>query len=284
MIKALFQYTFLQNAVAGALLASIVCGIIGTIIIEKKLVMMSGGIAHISFGGIGMGYYFNIEPIFGGLVIAVLASLGISAVNRKTRTPPDALVGMFWSAGMALGILFIALTPGYPPDMTSYLFGDILTVSRTYIKLILVLDTVILVAVISLFNYWKAYMFDEEFAAIQGIGTVYLEYFLFVLIALTIIVIIKVVGIILVMTLLTVPASIARLFTYDLKRIMLVSVFLGMALCLTGLFLSYRFNLPSGAAIALLSTTGYFVSAAFRKIMLPAFRKTPDPSDHCLPS
>lgn len=265
MIKTFLQYTFLQNAVLSAILASIVCGIIGTIIIEKKLVMMSGGIAHTSFGGIGLGYFLNIEPIIGGLFFATLASLGISAINRKTHTAPDTLLGMFWSGGMALGVLFITMTPGYPPDMTSYLFGNILTVSRMDIALMLVLVIVIITAVVSLFNYWKAYLFDEEFTSIIGIKTRYLEYFLFVLIALTIVVIIKVVGIILVIALLTIPPAAAKLFIYDLKKIMIASIFAGMLFCFLGLFVSYKFNISSGATIVLLSATGYFIGAGIKK-------------------
>ena len=140
MIEALFSYTFIRNALMSAILASIVCGIIGTIITQKRLVSMSGGIAHASFGGIGLGYLLGIEPIIGGLIFSTLASLGISTIKRRTNTNADTLIGMFWSVGMALGILFIALTPGYPPDMTSYLFGDILTVSSPYIKMMLILS------------------------------------------------------------------------------------------------------------------------------------------------
>lgn len=260
MIEAILQYTFLQNAVLSALLASIVCGIIGTIIIEKKLVMMSGGIAHTSFGGIGMGYFLGIEPLIGGLLFAVTASLGIIAINRKTSTNPDALTGMFWSVGMSLGILFIVLTPGYPPNMTSYLFGDILTVSRADIRLMLALDIIVCMSIFSLFNYWKAYLFDKEFAGVLGVKTIFLEYFLFILIALTVVVIIRVVGIILVIALLTIPPAIAKLFTYDLKTIMLLSSVLGVLLCIAGLTLSYYYNIPSGATIVLMSSAGYFAA------------------------
>lgn len=144
MIEALFKYTFMQNAFIASILTGIVCGIIGTIIVEKRLVSMSGGIAHASFGGIGLGYLLGIEPIIGGLVFAVMSSLGIATIKRKTNTNSDSLIGIFWSVGMALGILFISLTPGYPPDMTSYLFGDILTVSSFYLKIMAVLKCLII--------------------------------------------------------------------------------------------------------------------------------------------
>ncbi|WFD10981.1 metal ABC transporter permease [Tepidibacter hydrothermalis] len=265
MIETLFSYNFMKNALMAAILSSVVCGIIGTIIVEKKLVSMSGGIAHVSFGGIGLGYLLGIEPIIGGLVFSVFASIGISTINRKTNTNSDALIGMFWSVGMALGILFIALTPGYPPDMTSYLFGDILTVSSIYIKIMIILSLIILISIYSIFNYWKAYLFDEEFIHVLGINTVFLEYFLFILIALSIVVLIKVVGIILSIALLTIPPAIAKLFTYDIKNIMLLSTLLGIVFNVLGLIISYQYNIPSGATIILLSVIGYLVAIVLSK-------------------
>lgn len=265
MIEILFSYNFMENALMAAILSSVVCGIIGTIIVEKKLVSMSGGIAHVSFGGIGLGYLLGIEPIIGGLVFSVFASIGISTINRKTNTNSDALIGMFWSVGMALGILFIALTPGYPPDMTSYLFGDILTVSSVYIKIMIILSLIILISIVSIFNYWKAYLFDEEFVQVLGINTIFLECFLFVLIALSIVVLIKVVGIILSIALLTIPPAIAKLFTYNIKNIMLLSTLLGIVFNVFGLVISYQYNIPSGATIILLSVIGYFVAIVLSK-------------------
>ena len=131
MIDAILKYTFLQHAIIGAILASIICGIIGTIIVEKKLVMMSGGIAHTAFGGVGMGYFLKIEPIIGALIFAIISSFGIVGIKRKSRVNTDTIIGMFWSLGMALGIIFISLTPGYPPDISSYLFGPRFYVSTS---------------------------------------------------------------------------------------------------------------------------------------------------------
>ena len=143
MINAILKYSFLRNALFSAFLASVACGIIGTIIVEKKLVMMSGGIAHTAFGGVGLGYFLNIEPIIGALIFSVASALGITTIKRKIGTDSDTLIGMFWSVGMALGVLFIALTPGYPPDMNSYLFGDILQVTNIDVKIMLILNLII---------------------------------------------------------------------------------------------------------------------------------------------
>ncbi|MDD3653524.1 MAG: metal ABC transporter permease [Desulfotomaculaceae bacterium] len=267
MIDALLEYKFLQNAVISAVLASIACGIIGTIVMEKRLVMMSGGIAHTAFGGIGMGYYLKIEPILGALAFSIFSSLTIIKIKRSTFTNPDILIGMFWSLGMAIGILFIAITPGYPPDMTSYLFGDILTVSRFDLWIISVLDVLVIITIVTLYNVFKAYMFDEEFVSVSGIRTSILEYLLFVLIAITVVILIRVVGIILVIALFTAPPAIAKLFTYNLKRIMLISTILGSAFCLIGLWFSYEMHISSGASIVLITVLSY-VSISITRRML----------------
>lgn len=265
MIKAFMEYTFLQNAVFSALLASIICGIIGTIIVEKKLVMMSGGIAHTSFGGIGLGYFLKIEPIIGALFFSILAVIGISTIRQKINVNSDTLMGIFWAMGMALGILFIAFTPGYPPDISSYLFGDILTVTRFDIKIILIFTIVLVFTISALFNYWKAYLFDSEFSSVMGIKTKLLEYLLFILIALAIVALIRVVGIILVIALLTAPPAIAKLFSYDLKKMIFYAIFLSMFFSLVGLWISYQFNISSGASIVLLAGFSYFTTVLISK-------------------
>jgi zinc transport system permease protein len=263
MIEALFEYTFLRNAVISSLIASIVCGIIGTIIVEKKLVSMSGGIAHTSFGGIGLGYLLGFEPIIGGLIFAVIAALGISKIRRETKTKSDTLIGMFWAVGMALGILFISMSSGYQPDMTSYLFGDILTVSTSYIKIMSLLGLIIVLIISAGFNYWKAYLFDEEYLKVMGVNVVRLEYLLFILVSLSIVILIKVAGIILAIALLTIPPAISKLFTKDLKKIMGLSIISGILLSFSGLYISYIFNIPSGSTIILVAVTVFLLTSLF---------------------
>lgn len=271
MISAILKYNFLRNALFSAFLASIACGIIGTIIVEKKLVMMSGGIAHTAFGGVGLGYFLNIEPIIGALIFSVASALGITTIKRKTGTDSDTLIGMFWSVGMALGILFIALTPGYPPDMNSYLFGDILQVTNIDVKIMLVLDLIIVASIFILFDAFKSYLFDEEFCATMGINTVNLEYFLFVLIALTIVILIRVVGIILIIALLTGPTATAKQFSYNLKNIMIISIFLGISFCLLGLCASYFLHIPSGSSIVIITVLTYLITILIKNL----HKKTP---------
>ena len=259
MLSSFFQYQFIQNAILAGIFASIVCGIIGVIIVEKKLVMMSGGIAHTSYGGVGLGYLLGFEPIIGAFLMSLCAAFGIGYIKRSGGTKSDVVIGLFWSLGMALGIFFIALMPGYPPDLSSYLFGNILSVTRADLYLIAFLTIVVTSIIAILFDYWKSYLFDEEFASIIGIRTAFLEYLLFVLIALAVVVLIRVVGIILVLALFTAPTAIASLLSNGLKARMGLSVIIGCSFCLAGLGLSYWTNIPSGALIVILSSISYFL-------------------------
>lgn len=267
MLEAILNYNFMQYALLAALLASIVSGVIGTIIVEKKLVSMSGGIAHASFGGIGLGYFLGIEPILGGIFVAAAASISVGQIQRKRGTSADTLISMLWAAGMALGILFIGLTHGYPPDMTSYLFGDILTVNDLYLVVMTGMVALIVLTVITLFNYFKLYLFDESYAGIIGIPVKRLETILYLMIAVSIVVLIKVVGIILTLALLTIPTATAKLFTYQLKFVMMLATIISMMYCLIGLTLSYYLNIPSGAGIILTAITIYFVLATGKAIL-----------------
>lgn len=262
MMEALLKYQFLQNALFSGILASVVCGIIGVVIVEKKLVMMSGGIAHTAYGGVGLGYLMGFEPIIGGFIFSICAALGIGYIKRKGGAQSDVVIGLFWSLGMALGILFIALMPGYPPDLSSYLFGSILSVTKADLYLMIILTFIVTLVIVTLYHDWKAYLFDEEFAAIIGIKTAFLEYLLLVLVAMTVVVLIRVVGIILVLALLTAPAATAGMLTSNLKNRMIYSILLGNVFCVSGLWISYELNIASGAAIVILSVLCYFLTYA----------------------
>ncbi len=259
MIQSVLGYQFLQNALIAGFLASIVCGIIGVIIIEKKLVMMSGGIAHTSYGGVGLGYLLGFEPILGAFLFSIAAALGIGLIKRKGGARFDVVIALFWSIGMALGILFIALMPGYPPDLSSYLFGNILSVTQHDLFIMAILTLIVVLFMITLFHAWKAYFFDEEFAYIIGLRTVFLEYLLLILVAMTVVVLIRVVGIIMALSLLTVPAATAAMFSADLKNRMLYSIVLGNLYCVTGLWISYSVNIASGASIVIVSGVVYLL-------------------------
>ncbi len=275
MYEALLKYNFIQNALAASIMASIACGIIGTMIVEKKLVMMSGGIAHTAFGGVGMGYFFKIEPIIGALLFSLLSSFGIAKMHRESNTHTDILMGLFWSMGMAAGILFIAFTPGYPPDISSYLFGDILTLTRSDLVIMALLDIIIFSVVAGLFDALKIYLFDEELLIVKRINVRFFDYLLFAMIAATVVLLIRVAGIILIIALLTVPVAVAKLFAKDLKQIMIISSLLGMFFCIMGLWLSYEMRIASGATIVITCSLSYIAAASIlpRIIALLKVRK-----------
>ncbi|MEX1376341.1 MAG: metal ABC transporter permease [Eubacteriales bacterium] len=273
MIQAVLKYTFMQNALIAAILASIVTGIIGTIAIEKKLISMSGGIAHASFGGIGLGYLLGFEPIWGGLAFALGASALISNISQNKRIKADTLTGILWSFGMALGILFISLTPGYMPDMTSYLFGDILSISKSAVIYMSIITAVILFLFVMLYNYWVVYLFDEEYARARKMNVGLIRILVYSLIPIGIIVLIKIVGIILTIALMTIPASIAKLFFKSFGKVVLWAILFSTFFCIVGLVVSYYVNIPSGVCIILISTL-FYLGALFIKKGLQKFIHT----------
>jgi zinc transport system permease protein len=252
MLEAL-QYDFMRNALAAGLLAALACGVVGVYVVVKRIVFISGGIAHTSFGGIGLGYFLGINPMIGALFFSVGAGLAIGGITRRTRLPEDTAIGVLWAMGMALGVVLISLTPGYAPDLMSYLFGNILTVPSSDLILMLVLDVVILGTVLAFYKEYLVLSFDEEYARAVGIPVERLYLLLLGLIALTVVVLIRVVGMILVIALLTFPAAMARQFTHRMRTMMLLSVAFGAAFTVGGLWLSYVLRLPSGATIVLLA-------------------------------
>jgi zinc transport system permease protein len=265
MIEAL-QYEFMRNALFAAILVSIACGIVGTLVVIKKIVFISGGITHAAFGGIGLGYLLGINPVLTALPFSLLSAIGIGMVRKRTRISEDSAIGILWAVGMALGILFIGLTPGYAPDLFSYLFGSILTVPLSDIFIMIVLDVIIIVTVFLLYKELQALLFDEEFSAIAGVRTNILYIVLLCLVALSIVVLIRVIGIILVIALLTIPTTIARQFTNRLRMLMVFSIVNAAVFTVAGLWLSYVLNLPSGAVIVLVFAVAFLISSAVKRI------------------
>jgi len=253
------QYEFMRNALFAGLLASVACGIIGVYVVTKRIVFISGGIAHAAFGGIGLGYLAGISPVLGATLFTVPAALGIGLVSKRTRLHEDTAIGILWAMGMAMGVIFIGLAPGYAPDLFSYLFGNILTVPTSELILMLILDAVIVVVVWLLHREFVALSFDEEFSRVVGMPVTALYLLLLSLIALTVVILIRVVGIILVIALLTIPAALARQFTHDMRKMMTLSITLSIAFSLGGLWLSFALDLASGATIVILGGTVFLI-------------------------
>lgn len=264
MIEAL-QYTFFTNALMAGFLASIACGIIGSYVVVKRISALTGGISHSAFGGIGLGYYLGVNPLIGAIIFSLLSALSIGWLTKKYKQREDTLIGGMWSFGMAVGVLFIYLTPGYSADLFSWLFGNILLITQQDLLLMGLLNITIVAAVWASYDSLLAISFDEEYAETIGLPVKQLYLLLLCLIALTIVVLIRVVGIILLIALMTLPAATAGLYTKKLKRMMMAATVLGAATTTTGIWLSYILDLPAGAIIILLTTCIYFTSLIIKK-------------------
>jgi len=245
----ILQYSFITNSLLAAFFASITCGIVGTYIVTRRMVFLSGGITHASFGGIGMGYFFGLNPIFSAAVFAILSALGVEFLSKRTEIREDSVIGILWSFGMAIGIIFIFITPGYVPNLMTYLFGSILTVSELDVWLMLALSVILILFFTFFYRLILFVAYDQNYARTHKIAVDLLNYILISLVALTIVLNIKVVGIILVISLLTIPQSIANLFSKNFRNIILLSIVISLVGVLTGLIFSYKINIPSGAAI-----------------------------------
>lgn len=263
-MTGILQYEFMQNALLAALLASIACGLVGSLVVTKKITFISGGIAHAAFGGIGLGYYLGINPLYCLVPFSLASALGIGWMSRKFKIAEDTAIGIFWAMGMALGVVFIGLTPGYAPDLFSYLFGNILTVPRSDVVFMLFLDLFIALTVGLLYKEFLAVSFDEEFTQVCGVKVQAIYLILLCLVALTVVLLVRIVGIVLVIALLTMPAAIAKMFTFSLRRMMVYAILIGALLSIGGLWLSYILDLASGATIILFSGTIFIMASLFR--------------------
>ncbi len=248
-VVELLSYTFFRNALWGSLLASIACGIIGSYVVARRMVFISGGITHASFGGIGIGFFFGFNPVLSALVFSVLSAFGIQWLSKNQNVREDSAIAVFWSLGMALGIILIFLSPGYAPNLSEYLFGNILTISQTDIMLLGILSVVLVIFFTYFYRAILNTAFDKEFAKTRGVPVAFLEYTLIMLVAVTIVLSIRLVGIVLLISLLTVPQMTANIFTNRFSKIMLGSVLISFVGCIAGLLLSYFLNVPSGAFI-----------------------------------
>ncbi|NWJ50079.1 MAG: metal ABC transporter permease [Bacteroidetes bacterium] len=264
----LFRYQFFYNAFLSALLASIACGFIGTYIVARRIVFISGGITHSSFGGIGISYYLGFNPVLGAAVFSILSALGIEYISKKTEVREDSAIGILWSMGMALGIIFIFLTPGYSPNLMTYLFGSILTVNTTDL-LLMGLNTLVIVVFFLIFYRIILYIsFDEEFARAHKVPVMLFNNILLIMVALTIVLSIRVVGIILVISFLTLPQTTANIFTKDFKKMIGFSVLFGCLGSFSGLIISYYANIPSGASIIFSFAVIFIIAKVLKELSL----------------
>lgn len=243
------SYDFLANAFAASLLSGITCGIIGCYIVVRRMVFLSGGITHASFGGLGLALYYGFNPIVGALGFASLSALGIEYASRRGGMREDSAIGIIWSLGMAIGAMFMSLRAGYATDLTSYLFGNILLVNREDVVWLAALTLFVVLGAVLWLRRIMFITFDEEFARSQGVAVELIAYIMSVAVAVTIVLSIKVMGIILLLSLLSMPAVIANSLTKDYRRMAALSAVIAVVCNIVGFLLSYAYDLPTGSSI-----------------------------------
>ncbi len=271
-IGGILQYEFMRNALIAGLLVSIACGVIGTFVVIKRIVFISGGVAHAAYGGIGLAYFAGWNPVIGAIIFSLVSAFAMGAVQRKTRERADSIIGVMWAMGMAIGIIFLDLTPGYKADLMSYLFGSILAVPSGDLWIMLLMDFVIIILMAVFFKELIGVSFDEQFAMVENVPVDWIYMLLMAMIGFSVVMLMRVVGLIMVIALLTIPASISAMFLKDIRKIMIVASLLGMVFTTIGLFLSYYLNLTSGATIIVIAGTAYLLSILFQHFRYRAIK------------
>ncbi len=272
MIEAL-QFEFMRNALLAGLLASLTCGVIGTLVVVNRIAFLSGGIAHAAYGGIGVAFFFGLPYLVGTLGFALLAAMIMAFITLKAKDRSDTIIGVLWAIGMATGVILLDLTPGYNVDLMSYLFGSILAVTKSDLWQMLVLGFVVVFLIGFFYNDLLAMSYDDEFAQLRGVPVKFLHFLLLAMIAVSVVMIIRVVGLLLVIALLTIPPYIAEKFSNSLIKMMFISTILCIIFTMVGLWLSYIMNLTSGATIIMVAAAGFFISLILEYfIRKPSFR------------
>ena len=255
---------FMQNALLAGLLASLACGVIGSLVVVNRQVFMAGGVAHAAYGGVGLAFFLGLPVLPCTLGFTVLAALTMSLVSFSRIDRSDGIIGIMWAAGMAFGIILMDLTPGYNADLMSYLFGSLLAVPDGDIRLMLALDACILAVAAFWYKDFLSMSFDMEFARSTGVPVRTLYALMQILTAVTVVMVIQVAGLILVIALLTIPPMLAEMYTNSLWRMMALATLASLVFCLGGLALSWHFDLTSGASIIALATLGYLMGWGLR--------------------
>lgn len=246
----ILRYEYLANALLAAIFAGITCGIVGTYIVSRRMVFLCGGITHASFGGLGIALYMGINPIVGALVFAIFSAIGVEWASDKGRMREDSAIGIIWSIGMAIGALFMSLTPGYTSgDLASYMFGSIITVTEQDITMLGILTALCIIGAILLSRQIMYVAFDRTFSSSQGIATRLISYVMSVIVAITIVMAIRIMGIVLLLSLFTIPVVTANSLSKSYTTITLWASIIGVAGAVLGLIMSYNWEVPPGVSI-----------------------------------
>ncbi|HRY31898.1 MAG TPA: metal ABC transporter permease [Bacteroidales bacterium] len=263
----MLQYEFFRHALLTAVLASLMCGIIGTYIVARRLVFISGGITHASFGGIGIAYFFGFNPVLGAAVFALLSAFGVELITKKSGVREDSAIGIFWSFGMAVGIIFIFLSSGYTPNLMSFLFGSILTVSSNDLLMMALLSMAVTAFFVIFYNLILYISFDEDYALTKRVPVQLMNYILIGLVSLVIVLNIRVVGVILVISFLTLPQVTANMLSHHFRSIIVYSILIALLGSVGGLFVSYYADLPSGPVIICIFVLFFLVVKLVNRII-----------------
>lgn len=263
-IHDIIQYDYLSNALIACILSGILCGIAGTYVVCRRMVFLSGGITHASFGGLGIAFYLGTNPIAGAMLFAVASSLGIEWASSKGKIREDSAIGIMWGFGMAVGALFMSLRPGYTSgDLSSYLFGSIITVTDADVAALSILTAVILLGTAIWLRPIMYVAFDREFAGSQGVHTKVVSYTMAAILAVAIVMSIRIMGIVLLISLLTMPVAIVNLFSKSYARITLWSAVTAAVASVAGVAASYHLEVPSGAAIIFILTITLIIAKCY---------------------
>lgn len=257
----IFTYDFLQNAILAAILSGVSCGIIGSYMVVRRMVFLGGGITHSAFGGVGMSYYFGMSTDIGASLFALLSAIIVQKFKGSMRE--DTAIGILWSLGMAIGIFFITITPGYAPNLMSFLFGSVLTVSSLDLTLLVALNAVIITIFVLGYRAIVYTALDSQFAKSQGFRVDLIEMIMICLMAITIVLNIKTVGIMLLMSLLTIPTALVSIFSKNFKIILILSAAVAALGLIFGIALSYHFDFPAAAATVILLGSAFFLTKGF---------------------
>lgn len=268
IMQDILSYEFMRNAIIACIMASIVCGVVGPFVVTKRMVFISGGLSHAAFGGLGIAYWLGIKPLYGAIAFVVFNALILAEMEDDRTYRNDLIIGILWAVGVAVGVIFIYMTPGYAPDLMSFLFGNVLIVSHADLINTAVLVSIVTISVFLFFRGFVLIAFDEDYARAKQLPVKALNRGLIILTAVSIVTLIQVVGIILVIALLTIPVAIANEVSMNFKKIMFLSALLGIFICIVGLFLSYFSELPSGASIVLVGGASLGLVKSIKKLFI----------------
>jgi len=256
----LLIYNFLLYALLAALLSSLACGIVGTFVVVKKIGHIAGGISHAILGGMGAAVYIGLHPSLGALFSALIAATLIGIVSLRSEEQETTFINALWAIGMAIGVVFIHMTPGYNNHLIHFLFGNILMTTPNELYALAGLNILILFSVTLFYKQLQAICFDSEYASLQNVPIHKFYFFLLGLISVTIVALVQMVGVILVIALLTLPSAISLYFFQTLKKVIFSSIVIGIFSSTLGLMTSYQLNTPTGATIILILGLFYFLA------------------------